>query len=354
MTISKEDGNLIRAIAILLIVGYHFQYNMFGGTFLVDRGQGFISWLSDSIAYILATPITAPGLLMFPFLIGVNIFFILSGYGLAKKFQNDTGVKANYIIRQSLKVLIPYWIAHPLIHIIDWAIRYLQYKTGFIDYRVYFADMHSIPEYIESALVFPRWFSSQGALTFDGTWWFVGIIIQFYLIFPLLFKLFKKLKPLKAFLICLGISFLYRYIISVTTLSSPIGINQADILLFINFPARLSEFALGMYFALETKDLTNKWGLKDKLNTTSRRIAVGLGMIIIGIITLSHIQTMFISDFLFAFGGINILFAIVKLLKSRENKILNLIGKKSYYIYLYHEPTLRLILKFIFPGWINS
>lgn len=325
-----------------MIVLYHFQYDMFGGSFLVDRGQGFVSWISNSFGYISQEPSAWPGLFMSLLFIGVNIFFVLSGYGLMMKYKNKKSVNLKSMQGQILKILIPFWLAHPIIHILDWVLKNLQYYAGFINYQTYFSGMHSVSQYFESMLVIPKWFSEQGALSFVGTWWFVGIIIQFYLIFPILFRLFKKYNPLYVFVWCVAISLLFRFIISLTTGAAPIGTNEANILLFIVFPARLSEFALGAFMAVNMQFFK-------KLNLW----ICGL-LIILGFIFLGNVYLMFSSDFLFALGGIFVLIAITKHLKGPAEKIFSYIGKKSYLIYLYHEPTMKLILKFIFPNWINS
>ncbi len=314
---------------------------MFGGTFLIDRGQGFISWISDSFAYISQAPNAWPGIFMSLLFIGVNIFFVLSGYSLMRKYKNEKSVNLKSIGRQIMKILIPFWLAHPIIHVLDWGLKNLQYYTGFIDYETYFSGMHSISQYFESMLVIPRWFSEQGALSFVGTWWFVGIIIQFYLIFPILFWLFKKYKPFNVFAFCVLISLLFRFIISLATGASPVGTNEAHILLFIVFPARLSEFALGAFMALNMQFF--------------KKIHIGVYalLIVLGFVFLGNVYLMFVSDFLFALGGIFVLIAITKHLKGFAEKVFSYIGKKSYLIYLYHEPTMKLILKFIFPNWIS-
>jgi peptidoglycan/LPS O-acetylase OafA/YrhL len=342
MEIGKVQSILIRGVAIIMIVFYHFQYDMFGGSFLMERGQGMIAWIADSFAYIQQEPNAWIGFLMYFCFIGVNIFFVLSGYGLVKKYKDRGILKMEDMLKQSMKILIPYWLAHPIIHVLDWGLKTLQYQFGFIEYKTYFLGMHSFSQYIESFLVFPRWFNLEGALTFVGTWWFVGIIIQFYLLFPFLLKLFKKLKPIRALAVCVTISFVYRYIISVATGSSPVGINEADIFLFIMFPAKLSEFALGMYLALELESIKLKNGT-----------LISIPLIILGFIFLGNVQTMFISDFLFAFGGVMLVYTITKPLKGFTQKAIFAIGEKSYLIYLYHEPTMKLILKFIFPNWIH-
>lgn len=326
----------------MMIVIYHFHYDMFGGSFLVDRGQGLAAWFSDVAVYINQYPIAMGGFLMSLCFIGVNIFFVLSGYGLVKKYMNNPTLKMWDMSGQILKILIPYWIAHPLIHSIDWALRGLQYQAGVIDYKIAFIGMHSLYQYMESLLVFPRWFSLEAALSFVGTWWYVGIIVQFYLLFPLLLKLFKKYKPVHALYWCVGLSFAYRFVISFVTGSSPVGVNEADIFLFTMFPARLSEFALGMYLACEVKPLK-----------VFSKTAFSIPLIVLGFVFLAYTPTMFVSDFLFALGGIMLANAFIQPLTGFAKQTFNFIGRRSYAIYLYHEPTLKLLLKFIFPNWIN-
>lgn len=342
MNITREQGLLIRAVAIIMIVVFHFQYDMFGGSFLIERGQGAIAWISDSFNYIEQRPNAWIGFFMYLGIFGVNIFFVLSGYGLMKKFMNGRTLKIKSMFKQSLKILIPFWIAHPVMHVLDWLLLTVQYQFGFIENQIYFEQIHSISQYFESMLIIPRWFSNEAMLSFVGTWWFIGIIIQFYLLFPFLYKLFKKLKPFHALFICVGVSFIYRYVISLTTSGSPIGINEADIYLFVMFPARLSEFALGMYLAFELKSIKLK-----------NRMIYSIPLIVLGFVLLGNIHTMFVSDFLFALGGIMLAYSMTKPLKGHLKKAFSFIGKKSYSIYLYHEPLMKLTLKFIFPNWIN-
>ncbi|MBU1446171.1 acyltransferase family protein, partial [Patescibacteria group bacterium] len=167
-------------------------------------------------------------------------------------------------------------------------------------------------------------------------------IVQFYILLPFLMWLFKKYRPMRVLLACMGLSFVYRYAISVMTNASPVGVNEAHIWLFVMFPSRLAEFALGMYLALEINHA--------KIFT---KLSFSLPMIALGFLTLGNVHTMFMSDFLFGAGGVMLVYAMVKPMNGFVKKILDAIGRKSYIIYLYHEPIMGLILKFIFPRWIN-
>ncbi len=356
MEITKEQGVLIRGLAILMIVIYHFQYDVFGGNFLVHRGQGVTDWINNAITHTSQSPITGLGFFMALCFIGVNIFFVLSGYGLVKKHLKDEKVSYKDSFKQILKILIPYWIAHPVIHIIDWSIRYLQFQAGIIDQYIPFTAFHSLQQYAQSLLVVPKWGGLEAILSFDGTWWYVAIIVQFYLLFPLLFKLFKWLKPFKALLLCVGVSLAYRLIISLTTGSSPVGVSQADIYLFSMFPSRLAEFAFGMYLAYESGVLKGGKAIQGSKTTRffpkilrlPKKIPANLLILALGFVFLNYIQTMFLSDLLFAVAGIMLVHRASIWLKGHLQKFINYIGQKSYAIYLYHEPTLKLLLEFVF------
>ncbi|MBU1445992.1 acyltransferase family protein, partial [Patescibacteria group bacterium] len=143
MKITKEHSVLIRAVAIIMIVIYHFQYDLFGGSFLMERGQGIGVWIRESLGYIQYEPNAWIGFFMAFCFIGVNVFFVLSGYSMVKKYHNKDTVKLKHMGGQIMKILIPYWLAHPIIHVIDWALKNLQYHFGFINYETYFSGMHS-------------------------------------------------------------------------------------------------------------------------------------------------------------------------------------------------------------------
>lgn len=334
---NKHKTKILKGLAILFVFLYHVHYDVLGGTFAIERGEGLQTWVNSISQSLFKSPTE---FLLFPAyfgFIGVNVFFVLSGYALTRKYNAEGNVSLKIMLQQTLKVLKPYWVAHPIIHILTWILALLIFKLGYINYYVKFG-FHDIGQYIESLLVFTRWFDHDLALNFVGTWWFVGVIIQFYLLYPILFKLIKKFGPQKFFLIAILIGCIYRFIIAEYTNSSPIGISGARMLLMINFPARLPDFAFGMFLS----------GHKN-LTKSNPYIKYSLFALVLGIISHTYIPLMAVSDLLIAIGAFGFVFMISERFNNQFERIFNWLGKQSYLIYLYHEPTIKFFLKILFP-----
>ncbi len=234
--------------------------------------------------------------------------------------------------------MIPYLIALPVTHVLNYVLNLLLVSSHVRSVMPGFFDIYTPQQYLESILVPTRWFSQRLALNFVGTWWFVGVILQFYLLLPLLLLLLKKLKPLKFILIAVAVTFIYRYFVSRYSDAGTVGLEQANIFLFVNFPARLSEFALGIWLATRKDIRLFKW-----------QGTVGLALIGAGIASSAYQAGMIWNDFLIALGFILIFPALLSVLKNKVGDTLKLIGNQSYLIFLYHEPALQLILLLLIP-----
>lgn len=320
-----------------MIVLYHEQYNLASLIYLIERGEGPASYLGRISGLIAQDWVNIIPFLYYLGFGAVGVFFILSGLGLAIKYSKEKLTFKKYL-NQIIKLLIPYFIAIPITFIINYSLQYLWLQRGIITQMPNPFDIYTPNQYVESYLVFSRWFSDRLALNFVGTWWFVGIILQFYLLFPIFFKLSQKLGPKNFLTLALLISFIYRGVIAFTTNSSPVGIQGAELLYFINFPARLPEFALGIYLA------KNQGILKYK-NITTFGIFLFLGGLILSTTTIG----LAFNDFLLGTGLMLILFKITNWIKGLKFNIFEILGKYSYQIYLYHEPALKMIAKIVFP-----
>ena len=333
---SKKISLIAKGLAILGVVLYHLQYDLVSLNYLIARNEG-LSYFSRIFNVISQDLINIVPFLMYLCLSSVSVFFILSGFGLMKKYSVEKLTLKKWA-KQIWKILLPYFIAIPVTFLINYFLQWIWTLNGINESMPKPFDIYQPMQYLESFLVFTRWFDDRLALNFVGTWWFVGIILQFYLLFPLLFMLFKKIGSKKFLILSLVITVLYRLVVVYTTDDSPVGIQNANLLMFINFPARLAEFALGMYFATCEKYLGNL-----------RSLILGIISLIIGFIVMTFNWGLAINEILIGFGAFQIITCFAKLIFKLKIPIIDKVGKYSYHIYLFHEPALKMIAKLVYP-----
>jgi peptidoglycan/LPS O-acetylase OafA/YrhL len=335
--VDKKQSTVIKGLAILMIVLYHQQYNLASLTYLIIRGEGPGHYFERIAGMIAQNVLNVVPFLYYLGFSAVGVFFILSGLGLTIKYTKQKLNFKNYS-KQIIKLLLPYFIAIPITFLINYSLQYLWLQRGIISQMPQPFEIYTPNQYLESYMVFTRWFNDRLALNFVGTWWFVGIILQFYLLFPILLRLSNKLGAKNLLIISLVLSFVYRGVVALTTNSSPVGIQGAELLYFINFPARLPEFAFGIYLAQKPDILKYRY-------ITIFGILLFLGGLILSTTTIG----LAFNDFFLGSGLLLILFKIAKSISSSRFNIFELFGKYSYQIYLYHEPALKMIAKFVFP-----
>lgn len=333
----RQDTAKLKGIAILMIVLFHFQYTLFNDAFMSSFNLGFLGWSQKVLAYLTIKPEYFWGFFFALGYIGVHIFLILSGYGLTKKYLTQAkGISLRQWGKQIWKLLLPYFIALPLTHIVNWCLQNVRYWTGNIEAVPQFFDIYKLKQYWQSIIFPTRWLTQDLAFNFVGTWWFIGTILQFYIAYPLLLKLLKKYGALKLLLIAIAISIIYRLMLVNLTDEAPIGIYQANALGFISIFARMPEFVLGMYFATRTS-----WFLFNK------QFLVGIILVIVGIAFSSFGWGTIFSDMFIGFGLVLTFARVLNILQGVSGKISQWLGNKAYYIFLYHEPAISMIIRIL-------
>lgn len=165
--LSKRDTNILKGIALLLLLAHHLFYvqsglyddiHIAGDHYLV---QDIGAWCKVCVA----------------------IFVFLSGYGLtvgAIKTQGITDVKSFYWHRFT-KLLMNYWF----IWLLFVPISVCVFGRTFTDaYQTYI-----IPKFLLDFFGIINCFGWYG---YNATWWFYSCIIVLYLTFPWLYKLMEK------------------------------------------------------------------------------------------------------------------------------------------------------------------
>jgi peptidoglycan/LPS O-acetylase OafA/YrhL len=155
---------------------------------------------------------------------GIHLFFMLSGFGLNMK---PPGNALKFYRRRFSRILIPYFIFvtlafavsefTPIYREFGWR----EWLSHILLYKMFFED------YIGS---------------FGYHLWFISTLIQFYLLFPLLYKLKEKAGNVNFLILCCGISLIYILYLGIS--------GKGDLRTWNSFfPRYLWEFGLGMFLA---------------------------------------------------------------------------------------------------------
>lgn len=270
----------------------------------------------------------------------VAVFLILSGFGLtfslARTGEPDGGWLGWY--RGRLLRLFPmYWLAH-LIYLVSPFISRpepLDYRflLSFLGDRVWPVDM--IFYYINPA------------------WWYFGLLVQLYLVFPLLFRLLQKTGPLWFLVFCGAVTLLSRYLLLMVIGAHGYYVQGAF------FGARLWEFAAGM--ALGWLYRRHQVDAQEWL-FNGRTFLAGVALYVLGLYSYATMPSYIVTDALIGTGLFIILahLSIWTDLLPRFGGLLAYVGAFSYGLYLLHQPYVlyfgeRLrnldMLAFFFVGW---
>ncbi len=226
---SQKDTSILKGFAILLICLHNFFHHLAPSTgenefyFSINHINNFFNQIQQTPNEFINT--------IFSFLghYGVQIFIFVSGYGLTLSMTKHHKSWLNFIIDR-LKKIYPLLLAGVIFFILTTILMHDRLPWG-----VHFEELSYKLLFIHTLM------PNQGT-SVNGPWWFFGLILQLYLLFPFLYHFIKKYNT-KAFItICI---FAYTWIyLSIYQFN-----NIHEVYLLQNFPGHLPEFCLGMLLA---------------------------------------------------------------------------------------------------------
>lgn len=134
--------------------------------------------------------------------LGVPLFMMLSGYSLTLSALARGAApprEARLLPRRLRRLLIPYWSGFAITVTFACALALVQWQrhggAPFDDYlRNGDINLHN-DQLVAGALLLPRMFRDEWQFAPEGSLWFVLVVVQYYLLFPLLLAALVRFGP---------------------------------------------------------------------------------------------------------------------------------------------------------------
>lgn len=247
----------------------------------------------------------------------VAVFLLLSGFGLTYALGTSAkpaaGWRAWY--RQRLLRLFPmYWVAH-----LVWLVSPFVARADPVDWRFF------------ASLAGDRVWPPELFYYANPAWWFFGLIVQLYLVFPLLAAMLNRIGPALFLAATAVFTIASRWFLLDVIQANGIFVQGAF------FGSRLWEFAAGMSLALlvrRDRERTLGWVLG------ARGVAGGAVLYAAGFLSYRPGPTFTCTDGLVGMGLFALLANLSRGLVALPGlrRSLLFLGATSYGFYLLHQP----------------
>src|SRR5437764_4212701 len=249
----------------------------------------------------------------------VGVFIILSGWTLMqstmRRAESGGIAWAKWYRARLLRLYPMYWVAH-LVYLVS----------------PFVARLEPVDDRIVLSLLGLRFIDIQmNFMYLNAAWWYFSRLIQFYLIFPLLFWVARKLGPWTFLLIAFAIGSFARYLMLVVYPQNGMWILGGFAI------SRLPEFALGMAVGMW-------WGQSPR---RAERFLLGGAGLVTGLLLYPAALRLYHNGYTYIFvdfaTGACCFLVIIGLAGiisrfPRPAKAIGLVGVFSYGIYLVHQP----------------
>jgi peptidoglycan/LPS O-acetylase OafA/YrhL len=207
--VNSRSGRLnsldaIKAFALLWICLVHWTERLFGGWYIANPDN---HWPppSDRVAQLM--PVSGHGIWDIPLSLlldfgragdqGVQLFLIVSGFGLTWSMLRSNGGATpgwgGFYHRRLSRIYPEYWVAHLMVLAGALALgRALQSDTTFFFSLL---GIRITPELLYSI---------------SPSWWYIGLIVQLYLVYPVLWRLLQRLGWVRFLIVTLAVSLAIR------------------------------------------------------------------------------------------------------------------------------------------------
>jgi peptidoglycan/LPS O-acetylase OafA/YrhL len=305
--------DVAKGLAILTVVYFHFFTTYFEHGSLPpdnwsDLAHSAITILGNVWLYVSGLGFHA-----------VGAFIILSGWVLMQSTASRaiSGIAGwgKWYRARFLRLYPMYWAAH-----IVYLLSPFVFRPEAVDQRIILSLLGL--RFVDITMNF---------MYLNAAWWYFAMLIQLYLIFPLLFWTARKLGPWTFLLIACAVGFFARYLLLIVY-------PQDGLWLLGGFAiCRLPEFALGMALGM--------WHSQSTVR--AEKFFLGGGSLVAGLLLYPAAQQLYHNGYTYIFvdfatGGccFLVLIGIAAIIThfTFPAKVFTLVGAFSYGIFLTHQP----------------
>ena len=273
--------------------------------------------------------------------IGVILFFVISGYLITEVLYERDDSYFSFIKRRYNKIF------PPLIAVLTFSYLAFYYFYNYISEKLIYSSLSSLFGVSNLYQIYTgmSYFERSGDLFPLLHTWSLSIEIQFYVLFPFLIYLFKKIKLDKKIIIAV---IMLLSFISAGLMFYKEYMNYDISAIYYGTDTRIFSIFMGsaFYFLFKDRDLEKE---KQKLNTISY---ICLGIIVIIILSVDYLSKSNYYGFLFLISILGSFMTVTSLktgFLDFENPIVNYLaklGEHSYVYYLWQYPLMIFSLEF--------
>src|SRR5438876_4927570 len=218
--------DIAKALAISWVVYFHFFNTVFEHTHFPQDDWSSLAASAVTILRMVWLKISGIGFH------AVGVFIILSGWALmestARRAESASLKWGSWYRARFLRLYPMYWVAH-LVYLVS----------------PFVARLEPVDSRIILSLLGLRFIDIQmNFMYLNAAWWYISMLIQFYLIFPLLFWAARRLGPRWFLIIGCAAGFFARYVLLVQWPQNGLWVLGGFAI------CRLPEFALGISLAM--------------------------------------------------------------------------------------------------------
>jgi peptidoglycan/LPS O-acetylase OafA/YrhL len=320
----------VKGLALLWIVTNHVTERIFGSEYF---GNPSATWppLTDRIAQL--APLHGLGVMDVPLNLmryigwtgddGVGLFLLASGFGLTfglLRLGRPVLDLLDFYRRRALRIYPLWWTAH-----IAFALAWLFTGWGIpFTHKGMYLSMLGVR------------FTPGTFDFFSPSWWFIGLLIQLYLVYPLLWRALRVRGPLWLFFA--------SAVVAIAARLAGLFLGHAYMPEWERgafFLTRLPEFVAGM--SLAAYWVSNARGVDAALRAPAT-IALGAALFAAGTAASITLLGNAVAPLLSTIGSFIIAYALAFAVPRGMAGGLQWTGKHSYSLYLVHQPLIMLIV----------